>query len=622
MKISKDTSSYLPANLTIENSFNANHIVPNTSTMVASYLGSTDTETGSSILITYSVSVSAAQVAGEYIGKVKYTLVAEPRYSSYIITYNENAGNDTVTGMPVPNPNQGDASSSSVLLSDAIPVRYGYNFLGWATSASATTATYQPGDSITVAAGSDSITLYAVWSLKLYSLYYNSNYQDEREEDHHEGQTFYHEGTFTWSDSDTSIAHKVSNYENPGYGFAGWSTDANVASSINQSNHRFIYGEAEVFTTSDTELLNYANSDDEINLYAVWVPSAGSMQSFSCDSLSVGQVTALTDTRDNNTYAIVKPSNGICYMMDNLRLDPGDANLSIDNTNNPTSSFITSASSSSSTLAASWCHTDSAACDNQVLYNTDAISNPGAIVNEWNATVYGHGVYYNWFTATAGNGVRGTSTTTNGDLCPQGWHLPSQTESSSILFQDFDSFPYNVVKSGNIWNGAFDNVASMSYLWTSTGYNTSDAYRIISDSSSTGNVKKYAGNPMRCLANTPITYSISYNLNGASGTAPTGSSVTTGNSYQYFTVTSSQPTRDHYTFLGWSTSSSATTADYTAGNQLRVTSATTELFAVWEPLPYRIIYNGNNPTAGNMSSVEHQNVTIWLKYSSSCAKLL
>lgn len=43
-----------------------------------------------------------------------------------------------------------------------VPTRFGYNFCGWSKSASATSADYQPGDSITINPG-ETWTLYAVW---------------------------------------------------------------------------------------------------------------------------------------------------------------------------------------------------------------------------------------------------------------------------------------------------------------------------------------------------------------------------------------------------------------------------------------------------------------------------
>lgn len=70
-------------------------------------------------------------------------------------------------------------------------------------------------------------------------------------------------------------------------------------------------------------------------------------------------------------------------------------------------------------------------------------------------------------------------------------------------------------------------------------------------------------------------YTLTYNANGGSGVP---SSQTGSASY---TVTSTKPTRNGYTFLGWSKSGNASYASYTAGDTITLTSDTT-LYAVWQ----------------------------------------
>ena len=127
------------------------------------------------------------------------------------------------------------------------------------------------------------------------------------------------------SNSDVTLI--ASNYSRPGYGFAGWNT-ANDGTGTN-------YGPNEDITTGDL-------SSEGLQLYARWIQSAGNLQGWNgCDSLSVGGVTALTDTRDGNTYAVAKYVDGQCWMMETLRLDLSSPTLLINNsnTNNPTIAF-------------------------------------------------------------------------------------------------------------------------------------------------------------------------------------------------------------------------------------------------------------------------------------------
>ena len=72
-------------------------------------------------------------------------------------------------------------------------------------------------------------------------------------------------------------------------------------------------------------------------------------------------------------------------------------------------------------------------------------------------------------------------------------------------------------------------------------------------------------------------YTITYNANGGSG-APSSQTKYYGVS---LTLSTTKPTRSGYTFLGWSTSSSATSATYAAGATYTANSAAT-LYAVWE----------------------------------------
>lgn len=74
-----------------------------------------------------------------------------------------------------------------------------------------------------------------------------------------------------------------------------------------------------------------------------------------------------------------------------------------------------------------------------------------------------------------------------------------------------------------------------------------------------------------------ITYPVSFNANYGTG-APSAQTKTYGKT---LTLSSVKPTRDGYNFLGWATSSTATTATYTAGGSYTANSAAT-LYAVWE----------------------------------------
>ena len=134
-------------------------------------------------------------------------------------------------------------------------------------------------------------------------------------------------------------------------------------------------------------------------------------------------------------------------------------------------------------------------------------------------------------------------------------------------------------------------------------------------------------------------YTLSYNANNGSG-APSSQSVSVsckgwstsntassasyscGSSYKpttnitlyavwysngSATISSTKPTRSGYTFLGWSTSSSASSASYSSGSSISISSNTT-LYAVWKKNPttsYTVNYNAN----GGSGAPSSQNVS-------------
>lgn len=74
-----------------------------------------------------------------------------------------------------------------------------------------------------------------------------------------------------------------------------------------------------------------------------------------------------------------------------------------------------------------------------------------------------------------------------------------------------------------------------------------------------------------------VTYAISYDANGGTG-APASATKTYGVT---FTLSTTQPTRVGYTFLGWATSANATTPSYQPGGSYTINAATT-FYAVWK----------------------------------------
>ena len=348
-------------------------------------------------------------------------------------------------------------------------------------------------------------------------------------------------GTQSATDGNTVTLY-APNFKNPGYGFAGWNTEAD--------------GSGDKLGPNEDYLVPPGTTANGLTLYAMWIPSAGIMQGWTgCSSLQPGTVTALTDNRDGDTYAIAKLADNKCWMIENLRLDDS-AELSNTNTNNPslpltniydlgmTSNHLSPTSSvayDAETAPEGWCSDNSDVCFDQSRLRTDNttffINNTASNYSK-SGSVYSYGNYYNWYSATAGNGKHSSPGYSNmsGDICPIGWHLPaggnkSRKESSdfwklSALLIGSDpagnavvysgdpdgynasrtlrAYPNNFVYSGSsvvkISNrGAHGNYYSATSYVSSTAYGFSVVYNILYPGSS--GVNKGYGYTLRCMAN-------------------------------------------------------------------------------------------------------------------------
>ena len=119
----------------------------------------------------------------------------------------------------------------------------------------------------------------------------------------------------------------ASNFQRTGYGFAGWSDKYDWVLNQNDANGNgtganagyHIYGPNETISFTAGQ---YTGSNPGLALYAVWVPTSGNLQGWQgCSAMNTGEVTALTDQRDNDVYAVAKLKDGKCWMIENLRLD-------------------------------------------------------------------------------------------------------------------------------------------------------------------------------------------------------------------------------------------------------------------------------------------------------------
>jgi uncharacterized protein (TIGR02145 family) len=350
------------------------------------------------------------------------------------------------------------------------------------------------------------LTLYANWR-PLFSIVYDGNGADAGSMSNVSHNNI---------SPNTNINLIPSNYSRSGYGFAGWSTDPSAGTKLKNGQSVTVYGPNQTITLNNAFLSN-AGDDGRITLYAVWVSadSGGNnltMQNFnttSCAAMATGSVTALVDNRDNNTYAVTKLADGHCWMMENLRMVPSSTTFSSANTNNPTANFISEAGSSSSSNTL--CNSNNAACFNKIQLNTNDINRSLTAsynTNATNVSWYSYGVMYNWYTATAGNGVYElNSGSTSGDICPNGWRIPtggSGGEYSKLTkVTNIMNFPANFILSGDYNNKTPEGRGTFGRWWSATPNGDNAAYRLgINNGASptpTGSWNKWDGFAVRCI---------------------------------------------------------------------------------------------------------------------------
>lgn len=314
-------------------------------------------------------------------------------------------------------------------------------------------------------------------------------------------------GTMGCQSIASSVTLLAGNFSRTGYGFAGWSDKFDYATN---SDAKF-YGPMETISLNTED---YSGSNPGLSLYAVWIKSQGNLQDATkvadiCSSLTIAPIdgtanlssaSALTDERDNNTYAIAKLADGKCWMIENMRLankdsDNNDVELSASNTNNPslplTNSNTESTTSnhlspSTNPSSSAWCNSNSSTCLDQSMLYTGNTANRGSTPGT-NANTYSYGNYYNWYSATAGNGTYSkASGDAAGDVCPKGWTLPTggTNKDFATLYSSLSSkianirkYPNNFIYPGYVYESSIRSRGTYGFYWSKSASSNYNAYR-------------------------------------------------------------------------------------------------------------------------------------------------
>lgn len=103
------------------------------------------------------------------------------------------------------------------------------------------------------------------------------------------------------------------------------------------------------------------------------------------------------------------------------------------------------------------------------------------------------------------------------------------------------------------------------------------------------------------------TSTVSFNANGGTG-APSPQTKWYGT---ILTLSTVRPTRTGYSFLGWGTSASDTTVDYSPGDPWGSDTSAT-LYAIWRADTYQVLYNANGGSGAPSGQIKTYGVTLKL----------
>ena len=516
--------------------------------------------------------------------------------NTYAIAYNANGG----SGAPA---NQVKSHFTPLKLSTQKPRRTGYTFLGWSTSSTATTATYSPGDTYT---NNGRVTLYAVWASKTYTISYDANggggAPGSQRKTH-----------------DIKILIPTVEPVRNGYTFLGWGVSKTSTSPTYQPGEWY-----------------YSNISR--TLYAVWQKNAPTSYTVSYDANGgSGAPSSQTKTKDVTlTLSSTKPTRS-GYTFLGWATSAGATSASYQ----PGGSYTANASV---TLYAVWsCNHAST----KTVWDTGCkwrkvCNNCGVTVSS--GTTHGPYTYGDWV-YYSGSQHRRTQTCNHGDY--SGYEYASHSGSTmcekysatqhkkysycsdcsssygTISYEDhtFSTFSSNGQTVSTCSQCGYTKTTAQTYTVSYNANGGSNApasqtkvhgvtltlsssvpyrfnYEFVGWSTSSSATvatynagASYTGNVSVTLYAVwkykPATYTVGYDANGGTG-APGRQTKTYGVT---LTLTTIQPTRRNYLFLGWSKDRNATSASY---------APVTACEVVMEEADYGIRHNSLFPCGGKL----------------------
>lgn len=479
------------------------------------------------------------------MGSSDVTLYAKWVPIDYTITYN---GNGATSGsVPIDSNNYHVNEVVSISSSNGI-TRTGYTFAGWTVASDNTGTVMNSGYALTF--GASNITVYAKWSANTYTVTFAQNGAS--------GSPSATSASYTTGGAAITLP-TVGTMSKPGYSFSGWSTTSN-GTPISGS-----------YTTSvDVTLVALWTA---VNYTITYVPNGGSSTPTQ-SSLQIGQSFTLATgiTRPNGSqgevYAFVGWNDGTSTYQPGYTYQVGSSNV---------------------TLTASWVRV----FEVSYAFNGSPDTPPanqlkfdGASITLAAAPSYAGHIFEGWTDQSNQMFNAGANYTVGSQhyLIRAVWsainytvtYLPAGGSTTPIsgsytVGQTF-TLANAITRTGYTFTG-WDNGSQKLAPGTSIVVGTSD---MTFTAQWTANV-----------------YTVTYDLNGGTGTAITNASYTYGTSALTLPLVGDR-VRTNHTFGGWSTTKGGATVGLTY-----TPTSTLTLFAVWTLNQYAVTFNGNAVNVSN-----------------------
>jgi len=441
-----------------------------------------------------------------YYGTISFQLDFEggtPEPTTYTLTYNANGGTGAPPPLTVP-------ANEYFNLSSIVPTRVGYIFKGWATSATAKSAQFQPGDEDVYLTGN--VTIYAVWNATC-TLTYDAN-----------GGTGAPPPVTVPTNEDFKLSSTVPTRS--GYQFCGWNTSKGATSfPLNgyQPNETFM-------PKSDTTL--YA-------VWRAWPPAATAITPGRFDVIfaiaNLTKVYSFTPSVSGeyriNTSPI--PSSGTGSYDIYCRLFDSSGEVVAFQYGTYGYGFLKYNLTAGQTYYYEFWLKSGTLADYTIVLAKEDAPNPDPTT------------YTLTYDANGGTGAPANQTKTQGTALTLRSTQPT--------------------RSGYTFKGWATSATAATAQYQPGGQFTTDA-----------NTTLYA--VWEADANTPTTYTLTYDANGGTGAPPPQTVPANENT---LTLSSTVPTRAGYIFKGWANSSSATAAEFAPGTLITL-NFSGSIYAVWE----------------------------------------